>query len=203
MEVVKKKKLPSGAVEEKVVPETLGGILHWGRESNPDIEWFRAKIREAYGRPPRVVDPFSGGGAIPLEAMRLGCAATALDINPVAWFVLKCTLDYPRRMAGQHSHLPDFALEAPDFMEQFFKGTAKLTKKQLERNLAAVQQRLFPAPDVDFSWHTRAWGWWVLQQGLKRSASAVLSRKSAVNLRWPISGRVQLSARIVARSSLF
>ena len=44
-----------------------------------------------------MLDPFAGGGAIPLEAMRLGCEATAIDINPVAWFILKCTLDYPRR----------------------------------------------------------------------------------------------------------
>jgi adenine-specific DNA methylase len=167
VDVVKKKKLPSGTIEEKLNSETLGGILHWGRESNPDIEWFRGRIRDIYGRPPRVADPFSGGGAIPLEAMRLGCEATALDINPVAWFVLKCTLDYPRRVAGQHSQLPSFALEAPDFMEQFFKGTAKLTKKQMERNLAAVQRRLFPAPDVDYSWHARAWGWWVLQRAKK------------------------------------
>src|ERR1700688_3682972 len=36
VEVVKKKKLPSGTIEENVVPETVGGILHWGRESNPD-----------------------------------------------------------------------------------------------------------------------------------------------------------------------
>jgi len=165
VEVVKKKKLPSGKVEETVVPETVGGILHWGRESGPDLEWFRKKIREAYGgRAPRVLDPFAGGGAIPLEAMRLGCEVTAIDINPVAWFILKCTLEYPQKLAGQHRPLPDFALQSPEFMEQFFKGTGKLTRKQLERNLKAVQERLFPASDVGLAWHVRAWGWWVLQR---------------------------------------
>ena len=39
---------------------------------------------------------FAGGGAILLEAMRLGCDVTAMDINPVAWFILKCTLEYPQ-----------------------------------------------------------------------------------------------------------
>jgi len=165
VKVVKKKKLPSGKVEEKEVEETVGGILHWGNESNPDLEWFRAKIREAYGgRAPKVLDPFAGGGAIPLEAMRLGCEATAIDINPVAWFILKCTLEYPQELAGQHRPLPDFALASPEFMEGFFKGTGKLTRKQLERNLGAVQDRLFPPPDVDLAWHVRAWGWWVLQR---------------------------------------
>ncbi len=163
--VTKKKRLPSGKVEEKEVEETVGGILHWGRESNPDLEWFRARIREAYGgRAPKVLDPFAGGGAIPLEAMRLGCEATAIDINPVAWFILKCTLEYPQKLAGQHRPLPEFALASPEFMEGFFKGTGKLTKKQLESNLAAVQERMFNPPDVDLAWHVRAWGWWVLQR---------------------------------------
>lgn len=152
--------------------ETLGGLLHWGREANPDLEWFREEIRRAYGgRAPRVLDPFAGGGSIPLEAMRLGCEATAVDINPVAWFILKCTLEYPQRLAGQHRQLPQFALESEEFMEAFFKGTARLTKKQLQRNLEAVQTRLFPPPSVDLAWHVRAWGWWVLQR-----ASADLGR---------------------------
>ena len=81
--------------------ETQGGILHWKREKGPDVEWFRGRIRDAFaGRSPRVLDPFAGGGAIPLEAMRLGCAVSAVDINPVAWFILKCTLDSPLLRAG-------------------------------------------------------------------------------------------------------
>ncbi len=89
--------------------ETQGGILHWGRESEPDVAWFREKIREAYGgRAPRVLDPFAGGGAIPLEAMRLGCEVTAVDINPVAWLILRCTLEFPQRLAGERRPLPEF-----------------------------------------------------------------------------------------------
>ncbi len=91
--------------------ETEGGILHWGRENGPALEFFREEIKKAYGgRAPRVLDPFAGGGAIPLEAMRLGCEVTAIDINPVAWFILKCTLDYPQRLAGQKRPLPAWAL---------------------------------------------------------------------------------------------
>src|SRR6516165_2969547 len=64
----------AGRVVEKVKEQTVGGILHWGRENGPDLEWFRQEIRKAYdGRAPKVLDPFAGGGAIPLEAMRLGC----------------------------------------------------------------------------------------------------------------------------------
>jgi putative DNA methylase len=49
------------------------------------------------GEPPKVLDMFAGGGAIPLEATRLGCEATALELNPVAHLIELCTLDYPQR----------------------------------------------------------------------------------------------------------
>ncbi|MGO9814095.1 MAG: DUF1156 domain-containing protein [Isosphaeraceae bacterium] len=132
------------------------------------MDWFREEIKKAYGgRAPRVLDPFAGGGAIPLEAMRLGCEAMAIDINPVAWFILKCTLEYPQKLAGQTRPLPTFALKSPEFMEAFLKGSGKLTKKQVEKELPQFQRGLFPPPDVDLAWHVRAWGWWVLQQARK------------------------------------
>jgi putative DNA methylase len=46
---------------------------------------------------PRVLDPFAGGGAIPLEALRLGCEAYANDLNPVAHVIELCTLVYPQK----------------------------------------------------------------------------------------------------------
>jgi putative DNA methylase len=177
---VKKKKLPDGRVEEQVSEETEGGILHWGRESSADLDWFREKIRAAYGgRAPKMLDPFSGGGAIPLEAMRLGCDVTAVDINPVAWFILKCTLEYPQRLAGQQRTLPDFALKSREFMEGYFKAKgldgAKLQVQLKELGLDApeasnAQPQLtgistqIVSVEADLAWHVRAWGWWVLQQ---------------------------------------
>ena len=128
-------------------------ILHW-LESEPDrsgkkwadwkgrkdhfdseLEWFREEIKKAYGgRAPKVLDPFAGGGSIPLEAMRLGCEATAVDINPVAWFILKCTLEYPQKLAGQTRRLPEFILSNREFMESFFKAKG-LTKAQIKAEL--------------------------------------------------------------------
>jgi putative DNA methylase len=46
---------------------------------------------------PKVLDMFAGGGAIPLEALRLGCEAYALDLNPVAHIIELCTLVYPQK----------------------------------------------------------------------------------------------------------
>src|SRR6266550_6668807 len=46
---------------------------------------------------PKVLDMFAGGGAIPLEALRLGCEAYAVDLNPVAHIIELCTLVYPQK----------------------------------------------------------------------------------------------------------
>jgi adenine-specific DNA methylase len=173
--------------KDKVKEETEGGILHWGREDGPDLAWFREEIRKAYGgRAPKVLDPFAGGGAIPLEAMRLGCEATAIDINPVAWFILKCTLEFPQRLAGQTRPLPKFALESPAFMEGYFKGTGVKGKRQLTKNLESVQGGLFPPPEVDLAWHVRAWGWWVLEKARAELARfyPVVDSKPTVAYLW-------------------
>lgn len=144
--------------------ETEGGILHWGREHGPALEFFREEIKKAYGgRAPRVLDPFAGGGAIPLEAMRLGCEVTAIDINPVAWSILKCTLEYPQRLAGQKRPLPRFALESEDFMAAYWK-TSGDGRKGRGKKEAAAQPSLLEAEEADLSWQVRAWGYWVLER---------------------------------------
>jgi adenine-specific DNA methylase len=62
------------------------------------IEEAREDILKANGgKPLRVLDPFSGGGSIPLEALRLGCEVHAVEYNPVAVLILKCTLEYPQK----------------------------------------------------------------------------------------------------------
>jgi len=194
---IEKKKGPGAKGEEKVVEKTVGGILHWGRETEnkADVEFFRQEIRKAFGgRAPRVLDPFAGGGAIPLEAMRLGCEVTAIDINPVAWFILKCTLEYPQKLAGQRRPLPDFVRTDPEFMESFFKaqgfkGTtlrSQLRKMGLDegRQRRSRQDSLLDAKtgkeidltieehtlEADLAWHVRAWGWWVLREARRELA---------------------------------
>src|SRR5688572_5458901 len=113
---------------------TEGGVLRWKRESEnkATLDWLREQIHKANGgRAPKVLDPFSGGGAIPLEAMRLGCEVTAADLNPVAWFILKCTLEYPQKLAGQERPLPEFIRHDAPLMEEFFKKVHGLKGAQL------------------------------------------------------------------------
>lgn len=181
IETLEQKKI-GGRTVEKRKKVTRGGILHWGRETSPGLEWFREKILKAYGgRTPKVLDPFAGGGAIPLEAMRLGCDVTAIDINPVAWFILKCTLDYPQKFNGQTRPLPDFALRDREFMEAYLKAKG-LKGATLSRHLArlspdeAGESELSfvdnePLLRADLGWQLRAWGRWVLAETRKRLAN--------------------------------
>jgi putative DNA methylase len=171
--------------EKKDVLE--GGILAWGNESDDAMNDFRAAIHAEFpDGSPRVLDPFAGGGAIPLEAMRLGCRVTASDLNPVAWFILKSTLDYPQRFAGQKWPLPEFARQWPDFIEDFLGGKVRKRKGAKRAHFTdSHQPQLDPAkisPDAEapsektsacfdgtlneatLAWHVRAWGRWVLER---------------------------------------
>nr|MDW8080322.1 DUF1156 domain-containing protein [Candidatus Calescibacterium sp.] len=70
--------------------------------SGPSKALFQARklIRQNFGgKAPRVLDPFAGGGAIPLEALRLGCDVHALDYNPVAVLLNKAVLEFPQKFA--------------------------------------------------------------------------------------------------------
>jgi putative DNA methylase len=170
----KKTKAEEGTKVESEKVTGDGGILWWGQESGPDLAWFGEAILKANGgKPPRVLDPFAGGGAIPLEAMRLGCEVTANDLNPVAWFILKCTLEYPQKLAGERRPLPDFALKDAAFMEAFLKAQGMKPGPQLRQQIALAAgsveapKRLLELEDhpwmkADLGWHVRAWGQWVL-----------------------------------------
>ena len=167
--------------------KTRGGIFHWGREDGGELARFRAEIREAFGgRAPRVLDPFAGGRAIPLEAMRLGWEAMVADIKPVAWFILRCTLHYPRLLAGEARPLPSFALRDRAFVEEFLKAHGVTKENAVREELAryghgdgeAVQvaapfgsASVCPAAGADFAWHLRAWRRRVLA-GARRALAA-------------------------------
>jgi adenine-specific DNA methylase len=77
----------------------IHSLSKWENSLNKTlIERAREEILKANnGEPPKVLDPFAGGGAIPLEALRLGCETYANDLNPVAVLIEKCTLEYPQK----------------------------------------------------------------------------------------------------------
>ena len=77
----------------------VGAFANWNMAAHPTyLQVGRSLVQAAHGaETPLVVDPFAGGGSIPLEALRLGCEAFASDLNPVACLILKVMLeDIPR-----------------------------------------------------------------------------------------------------------
>ena len=81
----------------------IADFSNWDNAAKPVfLDVSRALVKAAHGEPPPlVVDPFAGGGSIPLEALRLGCEAFASDLNPVACLILKVMLeDIPRHGPG-------------------------------------------------------------------------------------------------------
>jgi putative DNA methylase len=77
----------------------IGDFSNWNLSTNQIyIEVGRGLVEGAHPEEtPLVVDPFAGGGSIPLEALRLGCETFASDLNPVACLILKVMLeDIPR-----------------------------------------------------------------------------------------------------------
>jgi putative DNA methylase len=61
------------------------------------------------GNPPPIIDPFAGGGTIPLEAQRLGLEARASDLNPVAVLINKALIEIPPKFAGRPPVFPGLA----------------------------------------------------------------------------------------------
>jgi putative DNA methylase len=72
-------------------------LCQWGA-SDTAIADARQRVLDANGGvPPKVLDMFAGGGAIPLEAARLGCEAIAVELNPVAHLIQRAMLEYPQK----------------------------------------------------------------------------------------------------------
>jgi len=103
----------------------IGDFANWDLSTNGRyLEIARGLVQAAYcDEAPLVVDPFSGGGSIPLEALRLGCEVFASDLNPVAAFILKVMLeDVPRC--------------PPDFVDRV-EEAGRLVRQIAERRLEA------------------------------------------------------------------
>jgi adenine-specific DNA methylase len=109
----------------KALLKFIADFANWDNAAQRTfLEVSRALVRAAHGEEaPLVVDPFAGGGSIPLEALRVGCEAFASDLNPVACLILQVLLqDIPRHGPGLASELRRAGAEI---------------KRQAEKELAA------------------------------------------------------------------
>jgi len=78
-------------------------LVKWENSNNETVlQAARNEIlRSTNGNPPPVLDPFCGGGSIPLEAQRLGLEAHGSDLNPVAVLITKALIEIPPKFAGR------------------------------------------------------------------------------------------------------
>lgn len=108
----------------KALLKFIADFANWDLASNRTyVDVARTLVRAAHGEePPLVVDPFAGGGSIPLEALRLGCEAFASDLNPVACLILKVMLE-------------DIPRHGPKLAEELRSVGAKI-EEEVERELA-------------------------------------------------------------------
>lgn len=158
---------PKDAEEWQKKRDFIVQLSQWENSNNQSLlERARREILEANGGvPPKVLDPFSGGGSYPLEALRLGCESYANDYNPVAVLIEKATLEYPQKFGRPFENMPEWA--KPQVGSQ--KGEGKKKKKGKED-----QPTLFdPTADsqtTDFNPllnAVRYWGKWVLDEARK------------------------------------
>jgi len=105
----------------KALLDFIGDFANWDNSSDPKyLEVGRRLVKAAHPEEtPLVVDPFAGGGSIPLEALRLGCDAFASDLNPVACLILKVMLeDIPRHGPGLAEELRRVGAEIKEKAEK-------------------------------------------------------------------------------------
>ena len=102
----------------------IADFANWDNAARHDyLDTGRGLVKAAHPeQAPLVVDPFAGGGSIPLEALRLGCEAFASDLNPVACLILKVMLE-------------DIPRHGPELATQLRKAGAEI-KAKAEKKLA-------------------------------------------------------------------
>jgi adenine-specific DNA methylase len=180
------------------VLEFIKHLVKWENSNEPEIIEPARKLIAAAHRflnpaskdtAPKVLDPFAGGGAIPLEALRLGCEAHAIDINPVAHLIELCTLVYPQKFGRP---LPKDA-PLPPYIERLIahnnaRGRTGADEHPLFEAKAAPGKKAEPpkpadddpVPDVEITAaeyrrnplaaDVKYWGHWVLARARKELA---------------------------------
>ena len=109
-------KFPTGEAQ-KAERDRLHGIISrlvvWENVHDETLlkEAHEEILKSTHGNPPPILDPFAGGGSIPLEAQRLGLEAHASDLNPVAVLINKALIEIPPKWADHPPVFPGAAAE--------------------------------------------------------------------------------------------
>ena len=145
----------------------LEELVKWENSNDKRVlDAAKAEIlKSTDGNPPPLLDPFAGGGAIPLEAQRLGLEAHAHDLNPVAVMINKAMIEIPPKFAGQPPVNPE--AQRNKLTEDDWSGTRGLAEdvryygEWMKRKAFERIGHLYPkVKDADGVEHTViAWLW--------------------------------------------
>ena len=137
------------AIERKKLFKIIEDLVLWENTTNEEVlERARAEIRRSWrevcelnkdhpqvaelfnpDKLPALHDPFAGGGAIPLEAQRLGLEAYASDLNPVAVLINKAMIEIPPKFAGRPPvHPPDDSQQSTINYQRAWPGATGLAE---------------------------------------------------------------------------
>ncbi|MFN8305908.1 MAG: DUF1156 domain-containing protein [Ferruginibacter sp.] len=111
-------------------------------------EALQKGIEAFLDRMPKVFDPFAGGGAIPLEAARLGCRTFGNDINPVAHIIQKGSLEFPQKFGKPITYSKEEFIKL--YGEDLWKKQPQENKKVKNGEAIAVRINNRLAFDVEF-----------------------------------------------------
>jgi len=132
--------VPKNIEEWGTKSEFITKLSKWDNSTNFEIiKKAREDILTLHnGQTPKILDPFSGGGAIPFESLRLGCETYAGDYNPVSVLLLKCILEFPQRFSGFNSKkfselIPEQSNRLVSEIEKWSKWVLEKTKKEIEK----------------------------------------------------------------------
>jgi putative DNA methylase len=182
------------AIERERLFEILVRLVPWEASNDESVlAEAMAEIRKCFdGEPPAILDPFGGGGAIPLEAQRLGLVALSGDLNPVAVIVQRAMLEIPPLVAGLRpvfpgsdsalstwSGLQGLAADVQAYGEWLLKAAESQIGDQYPsvrnpdggadlRPLSWIWARTVESPDPSWSGHVPLVKSWILAKKPKR-----------------------------------
>lgn len=159
---------PKDAEEWQRKRDFIIQLCQWENSNNPHLlDRARREILQANGgTPPKVLDPFAGGGSYPLEALRLGCEAYANDYNPVAVLIEKATLEYPQKFGRPFEGMPEWATSQRKNATPSRNDAKAQRGKETQLDLFDPAQSENPLLNA-----VRYWGAWVLEEARKELAS--------------------------------
>ena len=176
--VVKKieRKTKNGKIAEIEKKETVGGVLHWGRESSPDMDYFTRRNPQGLWRArPACARPVRRRGRNSARSNAARLRGHCHRCQPRRLVHSQMHAGVPAEASRAEAPLPEFILEDDDFLRDFYKahpgmiGAGRPTKKQLETLLFNLDQGEFSShpgrsrlarsvPGVGGSWSGQANG---------------------------------------------